>query len=537
MLSKVLFMMALAGLVAGHPGHDHDHDHDHDHGHEHEHEHGEEPQSDVPSDVVVLTDADYQQTIASQPVVLVEFYAPWCGHCKSLAPEYEKAATELKGKAMVAKVDATANEQTAQAEGIQGFPTIKLFVAGKPFDYRGGRTSQALVSFVTKAMEPAVEVLKTSDQVKAFIESHTVAVLGYFASGYETPSEPAVDGVFSYASFLEAATAGKLTSSASFGVVPSGADIGAVEGASAVAVLYREGSVMGAYDAATHRNASAVLQWAAVYALPAFDEIGPSNFQGYLATGLPLLWLALNPADDNEAVKTVFATLAPEFRGKLLFVWLDNSKYGGQSRHIGLSGKVIPAFSIVAERAKFPYDEQAPLEVEPVRAFLASFVAGTLEPFIKSAEVPEDNAQRNVFEVTGKTFKSAVIDPADKDVLVEFFAEYCGHCKALAPTYEELGRIFKSVPSVVVARINIPENDVPVSIQGFPTIILFPAGDKDHPVTFEAADRTLPALISFLQRNAKSGFEIPAEAAEKLKEAEQEQEQEEEEKEEGKEEL
>lgn len=67
----------------------------------------------------------------ANPFLVVEFFAPWCGHCKKLAPEWEKAATALKGgepAIVLASVDATEEPNKALAEkfGIKGFPTIKV---------------------------------------------------------------------------------------------------------------------------------------------------------------------------------------------------------------------------------------------------------------------------------------------------------------------------------------------------------------------------------------------------------------------------
>lgn len=65
------------------------------------------------------------------PSRLVEFYAPWCGHCKNLAPHWKKAATELKSSGVkLGALDATAATNLAQKYGIKGFPTIKIFPAG-----------------------------------------------------------------------------------------------------------------------------------------------------------------------------------------------------------------------------------------------------------------------------------------------------------------------------------------------------------------------------------------------------------------------
>jgi len=64
----------------------------------------------------------------------VEFYAPWCGHCKKLEPEWNKLASDLNGYVKVAKVDATVNTNLAQRFGVTGYPSIKFFPAGMTSD-------------------------------------------------------------------------------------------------------------------------------------------------------------------------------------------------------------------------------------------------------------------------------------------------------------------------------------------------------------------------------------------------------------------
>uniref|UniRef100_A0A0E0M1W9 protein disulfide-isomerase n=1 Tax=Oryza punctata TaxID=4537 RepID=A0A0E0M1W9_ORYPU len=88
------------------------------------------------------------KVLNSNGVVLVEFFAPWCGHCQQLTPIWEKAAGVLKGVATVAALDADAHKELAQEYGIRGFPTIKVFVPGKPpVDYQGARDVKPIVEF------------------------------------------------------------------------------------------------------------------------------------------------------------------------------------------------------------------------------------------------------------------------------------------------------------------------------------------------------------------------------------------------------
>lgn len=76
------------------------------------------------SDVIDLTKDSFASEVNGENLALVEFFAPWCGHCKSLAPHYEEAATELKDKhgIKLMKVDCTEQQDLCQEQGIRGYP-------------------------------------------------------------------------------------------------------------------------------------------------------------------------------------------------------------------------------------------------------------------------------------------------------------------------------------------------------------------------------------------------------------------------------
>ena len=108
----------------------------------------------APTAVASLTAGDFDSQALGAKAALVEFYAPWCGHCKELAPKYEALATAFAGEkgVLVAKVDATEEEGLGQRYDISGFPTIKFFPAGssEPENYEGARELEAMVAFINE---------------------------------------------------------------------------------------------------------------------------------------------------------------------------------------------------------------------------------------------------------------------------------------------------------------------------------------------------------------------------------------------------
>lgn len=107
------------------------------------------------SAVLDLIPSNFDEVVLkSGKPTLVEFFAPWCGHCKNLAPVYEDLAQVFefaKDKVQIAKVDADAERELGKRFGVQGFPTLKWFdgKSDKPEDYSGGRDLESLSAFIT----------------------------------------------------------------------------------------------------------------------------------------------------------------------------------------------------------------------------------------------------------------------------------------------------------------------------------------------------------------------------------------------------
>jgi len=106
------------------------------------------------SAVIDLIPSNFDDVVLkSGKPALVEFFAPWCGHCKTLAPIYEELATKYefaKDKVTIAKVDADSEKDLGRRFGVQGFPTLKWFdgKSDTPEDYKSGRDLDSLSNFI-----------------------------------------------------------------------------------------------------------------------------------------------------------------------------------------------------------------------------------------------------------------------------------------------------------------------------------------------------------------------------------------------------
>ncbi|GIL63482.1 hypothetical protein Vafri_17537 [Volvox africanus] len=142
--------------------------------------------------VVDLTPDTFDKFVNGAKHAIVEFYAPWCGHCKRMVPELKKlgelvtADPKLKNQVVVGKVNADNHRSLGEKFEVRGFPTIKYFARGKPVnkdtaeDYQQARTATAFVDFLKQklAADKGFARVEALDPIaKKFVEAEDKAAV------------------------------------------------------------------------------------------------------------------------------------------------------------------------------------------------------------------------------------------------------------------------------------------------------------------------------------------------------------------------
>lgn len=439
------------------------------------------------SKVAVLDIETFPDFIAENNLVLAEFYAPWCGHCKKLAPEYEEAAAYLaeneEGIAL-AKVDCTDNKDLCMEYEIQGFPTLIIFDNGVPTgQYQGQRKAADIIKYMQKQAQPVVVELETAAEVEAWLEkNHEANPTVVLHLGSEESKGPLAN------------LAKRMRDTISF-ISSTDKSLKKKYGSDLVVLkLDEEPEVI---DADTELTPAAIESFVKLNQFASFEELGPENYAAYIESGIPMLYGFVGDDSSRELIKDAVKPFLKELKAKANIVFLDSNLYGRHASNLNMEQK-FPALVVhdTTSNKKYIHDQSIDVTEESIAEFIKDFLGGNIVANMKSEPVPETQ-EGPVYVLVGTEYDKVVLDD-DKDVLVEFYAPWCGHCKSLAPIYEELAELYETNDNVVIAKVDHTENEVPDKITGYPTIKLFPAGDKENPIVFDGS-RDLDSFVKFIR--------------------------------------
>ncbi|KVH87963.1 protein disulfide-isomerase-like [Cynara cardunculus var. scolymus] len=449
--------------------------------------------------VLTLDHSNFSEAVAKHKFIVVEFYAPWCGHCKNLAPEYEKAAFVLSSHeppVALAKVDANAeeNKELAQQYEIQGFPTIKILKNGGETvqDYKGPREADGIVEYLKKQVGPASFEIKTPEDAGSLIDEKKVFVVGIF---------PKLSGE-EYENFT--ILADKLRSDYDFGhttnaeLLPRGESSVTTP---TIRLLKPFDELFVDFQTFEVDALEKFIGDASIPIVTLFDQ-SPNN-QPFLIkyfespNAKAMLFLDFSH-EQIDAFKSKYKDVASEYKGKgLNFLLGDVQASQAALQYFGLKEDQAPV--LVVQNSNGLKFINSNVEADQLAPWLNDYVDGKVKPFIKSEPIPETNDEP-VKVVVANSLKDMVLD-SKKNVLLEIYAPWCGHCKKLAPILDEVAVSFEHDASVMIAKFDGSNNDIPsdaFEVQGYPTLYFRSSSGKVVPYE---GNRTKEDIIEFIQKN------------------------------------
>lgn len=509
--------------------------------------------ADPNSAVVKLSTAEYKSFLDSNPLVLAEFFAPWCGYCKMLGPEFAKAADSLNESnpdIKLAQVDCTIEEELCMEQGIRGYPTLKVLRGSEtaPDDYDGPRDAAGIAEYMIKQSLPAVSSPVELEELNALVDSQEkpfiIQVLpeGYNGEKDKTNANETFEQVanenrkdLTFISVQNKDLVDALNSK-----LPK-SKLNKVKAPRYLMV--RPDDLEDTTEFSANFDKEALSSFIKTEIVPYFGDINKETYLMYMTSPLPLGYYFYNTEEERKLVEQTFKKLGKEYRGKINFVGLDANVFGRHAEALNMNPEVVPLFAIqnLQENKKYGISQEENPKgpsVKVIEKFVKDFAKGKIDPIVKSEPLPtkEEIANQSVVKLVAHNHDDILKDTS-KDVLVKYYAPWCGHCKKLAPTWEELAGIFgsnKDDAKVVIADLDHTANDVntPIEIAGYPTLVLYPANGKvdsktgfREAIVYEKA-RELDSLIEFVKE--EGGLKIDGNELRQTKEAAVEEEAEEE---------
>ncbi|EJS42132.1 eug1p [Saccharomyces arboricola H-6] len=453
------------------------------------------------SDVLVLSEKKFQSFIQNHPLVLAEFFAPWCLHSQILLPHLEEAASVLKEHNVpVVQIDCETDNLVCLQQTINTYPTLKIFKNGRIFDgkvYRGTKIAQEITQYMLQLYEASVIYLNSEDEIQLYLENATLPVVinRGLTDLNDTYQEVALDLADDYV-FLSLLDSEDKSLSVHLPNVT-------------------EPLVFDSDLDPLVENSVALSHWLKVVVLPYFSDITPDLFPKYISSNLPLAYFFYTSKEELDDYTDFFTQLGKENRGHINFVALNSAIYPNHVRFLNMKDQ-FPLFAIhnmvnnlkyglpqLPEEEYLKLQEPQPLDKDMIVQLVKEYREGTAKPLVKSEEIPKEQ-NSNVYKIVGKTHDDVVHDDS-RDVLVKYYATWCVHSKRFAPIYEEIADVLASDESIrdkiLIAEVNSGANDIlSFPVTGYPTIAIYPAGNNSNPIVFNKI-RNLEDVFQFIKES------------------------------------
>jgi len=472
-----------------------------------------------------LTGAEFKAEVAKGPV-FAKFYAPWCGHCKKLAPAWTELAEEINGDAewgaTIASVDCTQHKEVCSENGVTGYPTLKFFNGGEATKYQGARTLEALRTWLDGQL-PGDDDAAAGDAEPAAPAKGEVVNLNAknFKSSIAPPEQ------VSFVKFF-APWCGHCKKMAPTWV-DLAKDLGSDDSVMIAEVdctvessVCSENGVKGYPTLKAFKGGKEIEKYAGGRDINSF-KAAIKKYQGGSAEPAKPAEPAKQAAAGGDAEGDVVELTADNFASTVASgAWFIKfyAPWCGHCKNLAPTwetlGKDSKAGKIAAKIAKVDCTQHNPICKEnEVKGFptLLFFQDGknlgkhqggrdldslkkSITKFLNPGAAAEEEKAN---EAAADDFYKKI---ENKHAFVKFYAPWCGHCKKLAPAWTELEGKFKDNTKTAVFDVDCTAEAnkqvcSKMGVRGYPTIKYFGPGEKGEGDKY-AGGRDVAALETFM---------------------------------------
>ena len=371
---------------------------------------------------------------------------------------------------------------------------MKFFRSGQLIAYNGGRKARDIVKWVEKKTTPLTIILNTPEDLKKLNEANDVNIIAYF----NDEDHVVLKNIMSIAEDLDG----------------YGYKFGITNKKDVLATEYEiedEGVYM--FKEFEDKPSKYTMKSFEVSDLKFFihNHALPTSTIEFNTKLPPRIFASINPAlylivssaksEEYKAQKEIARKLAEDYKRKINIVLLDveiEINMGFLDFFLGFKKQDAPGMRLI-HGMQDKYDpEPGSFTEEKAKKYIADRIGGKGVGWTTSEKIPEDWDKNPVKVLVAKNFHEVVENK--KNVFVEFYAPWCGHCKALAPIWEEVGEMLKDRDDIWIAKMDNTVNQIDsIRVPGYPSLLLFQGTHKTN-IPFKG-ERSLERILDFLEEH------------------------------------
>lgn len=437
----------------------------------------------------LLTEKDFNGALKDHEYLLVNFHALWCRYSKKLKPEWEKLSKTLaseKSPIKLAKVEAYDEKNLANEYKIEGYPTIKLFINGVEHPYNGERTEEHIVEFLHRKTKMPLKKINSESEVNEKLKEYEWVGLFFGDNNNRAVLDIAFEIQDVYFAVGDSSIKNKYEVTNNEFVLVN--------------------NVSKSHEKTDEINKVSLVSFINNNKFPSIANFGRATAERVFLSEEPSMILIKKNDEAGKKAEAAFKEASANLKDK---VFLSIGNYEDEivrllAQNIGVDETELPTVRIIKadkERIRKYYLDKT-ISSKTIETFYADYSAGVAKRSYLSEPIPAPNSDI-VQKIVTKNFEEFVLKN-NRDVLVLFWTPWCGHCRAMMPVFDNVGRKTREVKNFAIAKIDVSVNDVEgfgLDIVEYPTILLFKANDKSRPVEFQG-ERNEYVFNDFIRAHA-----------------------------------